>query len=70
MITLSGEEKSWTVKRISSDPLWKDSIPDLEIKNVKDNVVFLTRKVFISMNFSIVYHKQELRGLLLQRNHK
>ncbi len=30
MITLSGEEKSWTVKRISSDPPWKDSIPDLE----------------------------------------
>ena len=40
----------------------KIEIPDLQrypwnldlIKNVEDNVVFLTRKVFISVNFSIV----------------
>ena len=40
----------------------KMEIPDLQrypwnldlIKNVEDNVIFLTRKVFISVNFSIV----------------
>ena len=28
---------------------------------MEDNVVFPTRKVFISVNFSIVYNKKEMR---------
>ena len=34
------------------------------------NVVFLHRKVFISVNFSIVSYKQEMRKSLLMKNQK
>ena len=41
--------------------------PNFFITNVEDNVVFLTRKVLISVNFVIVSYKQELRRSLMQR---
>ena len=31
------------------------------IKNMEDTVVFLNRKVLISMSFSIALHKQDMR---------
>ena len=40
------------------------------IKNVKDTVVFLTRKVFDSHNFSPVSYRQDMRKSLLKRKHK
>ena len=47
----------------------KVAMPDLQrypchpnlVQNVEDIVVFLTRKVFISVNFSIDFSKQEMR---------
>ena len=38
--------------------------------NVEDIVVFLTRKVINSDNFSIAFYKQELSKSLLQKNRK
>ena len=54
------------------------SMPDLQrfpwnltqIKNVEDNVVFLTRKVFISSSFSDASYKQGMRKSLSQKNRK
>jgi len=40
------------------------------IKNVKDTVIFLTRKVYNSKNFFIASYQQELRHSLPQRNRK
>ena len=39
-------------------------------KIVEDNVVFLTRKVLISVSFSIAYYKQEMYKLLFKENKK
>ena len=38
------------------------------IKNVKNNVVFLTRNLFNSYNFSVVSYKQEMSLLQLKVN--
>ena len=54
------------------------AMPDLQlyhrnlnlIKNVEDTVVFLTRKVFISVSFAIALYKQEMRKSLSKRNLK
>ena len=40
------------------------------IKNLEDNIVFFTQKVFNSENFSISSYKQEMRKSVLQRNRK
>ena len=40
------------------------------IKNMKDNGVFLTRKVFIYVMFSIASHNREMCDSFLQRIHK
>jgi len=37
---------------------------------MEDTVVFLAGKMFISVNFSIVSYKQEMRKSLLQRIQK
>ena len=58
-----------TVCVITSNLHTKVAMPDLQrypyhpnlVQNVEDIVVFLTRKVFISVNFSIDFSKQEMR---------
>ena len=60
-----------TVRVNSSNPTAKITIPKqrYNFKNVKDSVVFLTQKVLISENFSIVSYTLEMCKSPLQRNH-
>ena len=52
-------------------PIYNGTLLNL-IKKVKDNVVFLTQQVLISVNFSIVSFKKEMRKSLYREttNHK
>ena len=43
---------------------------NLNLIENKDSVIFLSRKLFDSDNFSIVTYKQKMHKSLLQRNHK
>ena len=51
------------------------AMPELQrfpwnLKNVEDIVVFMTQKVFISVNFSIISNKQKMPKSFLQKTHK
>jgi len=44
--------------------------PESVKKKIEDTVVFLTRKVIISLSFSIASYNQKMRKSLSQRNRK
>jgi len=44
--------------------------PESGKKKIEDTVVFLTRKVIISLSFSIASYNQKMRKSLSQRNRK
>ena len=58
----------WTISVILRDLPCKErwQCPIYHVKNVEDNFVFLSRKVFISVNFSIAIYMLEMRMSLSQ----
>jgi len=65
-------------RNIKSPLIHRLAMPDVKryprniklINSVKDNIVFMTRKVFYYDNVSIASYKQEIRESLSQRNRK
>ena len=65
-------------RNIKSPLIHRLAMPDVKryprsiklINSVKDNIVFMTQKVFYYDNVSIASYKQEIRESLSQRNRK